>query len=100
MKQCKKCSEKKPLSNFYRNGLYYGLYCKECQKEYAKHNPHTLSRAERRQLHHSSLESMRRSDREYQRRRRANNPQWKLEQNRRYQQNDRQKIAAEQLLNY
>ena len=63
MKECKKCKEVKPLTDFYKNkankdGL--GSYCKPCSnritKEWGKRNPETLKSHKRKERYSISQE--------------------------------------------
>lgn len=96
MKACTRCNEEKSFDSFYRNGKYYHSYCKKCLIEFVKKNPNTLTRKARREQGLSSLEGIRSADREYQRRKRAQNPHMKSEETRRYfeEHPDRAKVYA------
>lgn len=37
-KQCNKCNEVKPVSEYHKNGKYYYSMCKQCKVEYRKEN--------------------------------------------------------------
>lgn len=100
MKTCIKCSQTKQLSDYYKyNQRYYSSYCKECQNSYVKNNPHTPTRQRARSNNDISvLSAIRLSDREYQRRRRAQNPQWKARQTLEYYHKNKEKIKAHRLI--
>jgi len=86
-KICTICKEEKSLDDFYRycNKKYYFSYCKLCMLEYQK-NP------ERR-------EKKRKIDREYQRRKRKNNPGFKTIEYYKYCKKYPKRVMAQQILN-
>lgn len=115
VKRCKVCKEEKSVSSFYKiRKKYYSSYCKTCARrlnaEWAKKNPERVKATQDRywarnpekrlRKNRPHLTALRKRDREYQKKKRADNPGLKTKEYREYRKKYPGRVRANGLLNY